>query len=432
LFEAVTTGGLEGLMKIAVFGLGYVGTTVSACLAHGGNEVVGIDPSEDKVNAVNSGRSPIVEPGLNEMIQAGREKELLSATNDAGRHIESCSVAIVCVGTPSSWDGSHNLSSIVEVSRQIAQLLKAGRRERLTIAYRSTIRPGTIDEIIHPIFKEVAEDRSDLYEIVYNPEFLRESVAIDDYFHPAKIVIGTKDGGPCQNLDRLHAGFDAPVYYSRYREAEISKFVDNTFHAVKITFANEVGRLCSRLGIDARKVHEMFIADTKLNISPYYLRPGGAFGGSCLPKDVRALQHIGGDTGANAHLIDSLLRSNEAHKHFLFDLAAKDLKPGSKVLLIGISFKANTDDLRESPNVDLARKLIQGGYALSVYDPDVDSVKLVGQNLGYIASNLPALRRLLVTKEQVESQTYDLVIDTRGWAKKFSLNGTRVLNVNAL
>jgi GDP-mannose 6-dehydrogenase len=419
-------------MKLAIFGLGYVGMTAAACLTREGHEVIGVDVSDEKIATVNSGRSPIVEPGLQDYVKTAVSKGLLIATHDATSHLESCAVAIVCVGTPSAPDGSHNLGFIAEVSRQISQIIAKGRSEPLTVVYRSTIRPGTIEEIILPIFRESLGDRMDLVELVYNPEFLRESTAIEDYFKPSKIVIGTKDGSRCKNLDAINANLNAPTFYTRYREAEITKFVDNTFHALKISFANEIGRVCLRMGIDAKKVHEIFVADTKLNISPYYLRPGGAFGGSCLPKDVRALQHISSDVGAHTHVVDALIRSNEAHKHFLFESCTRDLKAGAKVLMIGLSFKANSDDLRESPNIDLAYKLMKAGYVLSVYDPDLEPIKLVGQNLGYVASNLPALRDLLISKEVMEAESFDLIVDTRSWARRFSLKGSRIFDINAL
>ena len=418
-------------MKIAVFGLGYVGMTAAACLCREGHEVIGVDTSEEKIALVNSGQSPVTEPGVDDLVKMAVNKKLLIATLDAAPHLGSCSMAIVCVGTPSAPDGSHNMSYIAEVTRQIAGMVRGDRRKPLTIVYRSTMRPGTVDELILPIFQQSLRGLTGAIEIVYNPEFLRESVAIHDYFNPPKIVVGTWDGSPCRNLDELNATLKAPVFYTGYREAEITKFVDNTFHAVKVAFANEIGRICQQLSIDADKVHEIFVSDTKLNISQNYLRPGGPFGGSCLPKDVRALQHIAADVGAHTHLVDSLLRSNEAHKHFLFDHCTRGLERDAKVLMIGLSFKANSDDLRESPNIDLARKFLQSGYQLSVYDPHVQPAKLVGQNLGYAFSNLPMILKLLITREEMESTEYDLVVDNRGWSSRFSLNGARVIDINS-
>lgn len=419
-------------MKIAVFGLGYVGMTAAACLTRDGHEVVGVDVSDEKVAIVNAGKSPITEPGLDELVSRAVRKDLLSATKDASQHLDHCAMAIVCVGTPSAPDGSHNMSFIVEVSHRIAELVGLARSTPLTVVFRSTMRPGTIDELVLPIFEGVLKDRMDLVELVYNPEFLRESVAIEDFFNPPKIVIGTKNGERCTVLDELNATINAPVFYTTYRVAEMTKFVDNTFHAVKVAFANEVGRVCAKLGISAAAVHKIFVSDTKLNISPYYLRPGGAFGGSCLPKDVRALQHIASDVGAHTHVVDALLRSNDAHKNFLFENCVKAVPAGGHVLMLGLAFKENSDDLRESPNIDLARKLLQSHINLSIYDPHVEPSKLLGKNLGYAFSNLPALRKLLVPKSVAESELFDLVVDTRGWAKTMALRTGQVIDANTL
>jgi GDP-mannose 6-dehydrogenase len=419
-------------MKIAVFGLGYVGVTAAACLAREGHEVIGVDINDDKISAINAGRSPIAEPGLDDLIKIAVEKGSLAATKDPSTHLNSCQIAIVCVGTPSTPDGSHNMGYVAEVSRQIASLIDPARDEVLTVVYRSTMRPGTMDDLIRPIFDEALNQKKECFELVYNPEFLRESVAVEDFFNPPKIVIGTRDARACPMLDRLNSGIQAPVFYTNYREAELTKFVDNTFHAVKIAFANEIGRVCSQLGISTRTVHQIFVSDTKLNISAYYFRPGGAFGGSCLPKDVRALQHIASDVGAHTHLVDSLVRSNEAHKHFLFEICAKGLPLGAKVLMLGLAFKADSDDLRESPNVDLARKFLQANYDLSIYDPHVQPSKLLGQNLGYAFSNLPTMRKLLVSREAAETAQFDLVVDTRGWARSLVLNAGRIVDINTL
>lgn len=418
-------------MKIAILGLGYVGVTAAACLASQGHEVIGVDPNPTKVEAILAGRSPITEPGVEELIAEARERGLISATAVLDSSLASCELAIVCVGTPSAVDGSHNMTYIAEVSRQIAEVVKSNSSARLTVAYRSTVRPGTMEELIQPIFNSVLGKDVCRIELVYHPEFLRESSAIRDYFAPPKVVIGTKTGERCVALDTINEGIDAPLFYVKYRESEITKFVDNAFHAVKTTFANEIGRICSKLGISAAEVHRIFISDTKLNISPYYLRPGGAFGGSCLPKDVRALQHISRTSGGFTHLIDSLLVSNDAHKSFLFDYVVQGLPHGAKILLMGIAFKNESDDLRESPNVDLARMLLTAGYRLSIFDPFVTPQNLMGQNLG-VLSNSPFIRELLVQQEVIESTSWDLVIDTRSVAGNYSLDANRIIDINRL
>lgn len=421
-------------MKIAVFGLGYVGFTGMCCMASQGHQVVGFDVSAPKVEAINAGRSPITEPGLDALLARGLEQGLIVAHTAIGDRLAECDMAIVCVGTPSAPDGSHNMSYIAEVSRQIAAALPPGG-PGITVTYRSTIRPGSMEHLITPIFQETmgADRFTAEIELVYNPEFLREGTAVQDYFHPPKIVVGTRDGSPSARMNALNEGLDATVFNVPFAEAQITKFVDNTWHAVKVAYANEIGRICLQLGLSASKVHEIFVSDTKLNISPYYLRPGGAFGGSCLPKDVRALQYIANDAGANTQLINSLLNSNASHKYRLFQLATKGLKPGAKVLLAGVAFKADTDDLRESPNIDLARNLLREGFALSVFDPGVTPRNLVGANLGYAFSTLPELNRLFVTRDQAEAQSWDRVIITNATGKKLSLPaGQDIVNLGSL
>ena len=370
------------------------------------------------------------------MLQEGLKKGLITASTSIGDHLDECDLAIVCVGTPSAADGSHNMGYIADVTRQIAAALKSDRKKTLTVAYRSTIRPGSVEELIAPIFEASLGDKADeIIELVYNPEFLRESSAVQDYFEPPKIVIGTKDGKPNTAMETLNANIkveDGKTFYVGFREAEFTKFVDNTWHAVKVAYANEIGRVCLQLGIKATQVHEIFKSDTKLNISPYYTRPGGAFGGSCLPKDVRALQYISGDAGAMTPLVDSLIRSNEAHKHRLFERAANGLKPGAKVLMAGLAFKAGTDDLRESPNVDLARKFLTAGFDLEIYDPAIDADKLVGANLGYAYSQLPTLERILVSKEAAEAGNYARVIVTNATIKELNMGDVETCDLNAL
>lgn len=419
-------------MKIAIFGLGYVGFTAMCCLASEGHSVVGIDVNPEKVESIRQGRAPIKEPKVEEMLQKGLADGLVTAFTSATGQLDDCDMAIVCVGTPSGADGGHDMRYIIDVTRQIAGELKPGRAP-LTVVFRSTIRPGTLDELIHPIFAARHGPATDsLVELVYNPEFLREASAVYDYFNPPKIVIGTIDGKPSANMDKLNEGLDAPVFYVRFRESEITKFVDNTWHAVKVAFANEIGRVCLSLDISAKQVHEIFVSDTKLNISPYYTRPGGAFGGSCLPKDVRALQRISADCGANTHMIDSLLRSNDAHKHELFRRVAETLEPGAKVLLAGLAFKAGTDDLRESPNVDLARMLLQAGYEVSIYDPAVEAGQLVGANLGYIYTRIPQLETLLVDKARAEAGDFDRVVINNATAKQLDLDAAKCIDLSAL
>lgn len=412
-------------MKVAIFGLGYVGFTAACCIASEGHQVIGIDVSQKKVRQIMAGQAPIVEPRVQDMLADGIAKGRIAADVNVGVHLDECDLAIVCVGTPSAADGSHNMGFIADVTRQIATALTGDRDRPLVVAYRSTFRPGTVEELVLPIFQAtLGEEMGDRVQVVYNPEFLREGSAVEDYFNPPKMVIGTQDGTPNPVMEALNVNIDAPTFVVRYRESEITKFVDNSWHAVKVAFANEVGRICLAQGVSAQQVHQIFVSDTKLNISPYYMRPGGAFGGSCLPKDVRALQYIAADTGANLPLINSLLGSNEAHKHRLFEFAVEGLQKPARILLAGLAFKAGTDDLRESPNVDLARKLLAAGYELEIYDPSIDAAKLVGANLGYAYSQLPVLERLLVDRAHAEGAQYDRVIASNATINGLALSGS--------
>jgi GDP-mannose 6-dehydrogenase len=422
-------------VKVAIFGVGYVGLTSAACLINDGHHVIGVDVSESKVRMINEGKSPIYEPGLEELLTLGVKDGRLEAFQEIGDRLADCAIAIVCVGTPSAVDGSHNMGYIAEVSRQIAIAAMAmpDRERPLTVMYRSTMRPGSIDKLIAPIFKGFHGETLTKVELVYNPEFLRESTALKDYYAPPKIVVGTIDGQPSATVDELYGAIEAPRFYVGYREAEITKFVDNSFHALKVAFANEIGRICGREGVSAKTVHQIFVSDTKLNISPYYLRPGGAFGGSCLPKDVRALTYLSNEVGAETFVLDAIMRSNDAHKRYLFEKATENATPGAKVLLNGLAFKANSDDLRESPYIDLARRLLQGGYDLKIWDPQLEPSALTGQNLGYSFAHLPEMTSLLLrTKDQLVAAGFDLIIDARGDAASLGLDGVPIAGINSL
>lgn len=421
-------------MKIAIFGLGYVGFTAACCISSEGHQVIGVDVSDAKIEDVNNGCPPFEEPGLAELMRKGSAEGGLSATKDPQIALEGAQLAIVCVGTPSGPDGAHDMRYIADVSRQIAAALKERPGPKITVAYRSTMRPGSIRHLITPIFQaHLGDGWQDRAELVYNPEFLREAQAVEDYFFPSKIVIGTHDGRPSETMKALHANIDAPEFVTGFEEAEITKFVDNSWHAVKVAFANEIGRVCEKMDISAAMVHKIFVADTKLNISPYYTRPGGAFGGSCLPKDVRALQFIASDIGANTHLVDSLLRSNEAHKNHQYDRILAAVPPGGRVLMAGLAFKAETDDLRESPNVDLARKLLSAGVRLRIFDPALVPSKLRGQNLGYTYANLPTIDQLLISKPEAEALHWDVVVASNATIAKLALAaGTPVIATHTI
>lgn len=396
-------------MNIVIVGLGYVGVTGAACLSAQGHTVHGVDVNPDKVESLNAGRSPIAEPGVDELLQNAHREGRLTASTEIPSIVDQ-DLVVVCVGTPSAADGSHNMNYIIESSRQIANAIQPHDRQ-VTVAFRSTFRPGTMNNLIAPLFADLLGlDFEDRVELVYNPEFLRESTAVADYFTPPKIVVGTRSGSPSDTLDRANRGIESPVFNTGYREAELTKFVDNTWHAVKVAFANEVGRVCEAHDVDASVVHEIFTSDTKLNISAYYMRPGGAFGGSCLPKDVRAMQYLAESEQVEVPLFHSLLTSNEKHIAFQTQRVLDRVESGSKVLVIGVAFKKDTDDMRESPSVRLVADLIKKGYDVRVYDPVVQMSLLVGQNLSYVLTTIPTLRDLLIDESAAAEFYPDLAV----------------------
>ena len=419
-------------MRVAIFGLGYVGLTSAGCLVQEGHTIAGFDVSAEKIESLNAGKCPIFEPGLEELIALGVREKRLSASLLADGRLEECDVALVCVGTPSAAGGAHDMRYIDNVTREIAGQAKAGRAKPLTVVYRSTMRPGTMDGLVRPAMEAALGPGHPGIELVYNPEFLRESSAIKDYFSPPKIVIGTADAKPNANMDALYAKIEAPRFYTRFREAEITKFVDNSFHALKVAFANELGRICLKHGVSASTMHRIFISDTKLNISPYYLRPGSPFGGSCLPKDVRALAHLSEEAGADTPVIASLIGSNEAHKRFIFEYATEGLSPGASILLNGIAFKSNSDDLRESPQIDLVRMILEAGFKLDIHDSVVKADHLIGQNLRYSQGKLPSLADLLIAGADLPHRAYDRVIDARGNAASLGVKAKSIVDVSSL
>ena len=386
-------------MKIVVFGLGYVGATATACLLRDGHTVIGVDVSPDKASKIESGVSPVSEPGLDELLAAGRDAGRLSADTGVGRHLDDADIAMVCVGTPSLPGGGLDLTQVSAVSAELGEALKTRdpAREALIVAYRSTMYPGAMEEVILPaLIGAAGEDPGTRFEAVLNPEFLRESTAIQDYYAPSRVVVGEREPGVTKRMLGVYDHIDAPFFELPYRTAEMVKLSDNGFHALKVVFANEIGRLALELDVDPEPLIDVFLSDTKLNISPYYLRPGGAFGGSCLPKDVRAISALAGIRGVELPVMSNVITSNEAHKRYLAERVMARLGPGASVLLIGLTFKAETDDLRESPLIDLAEALVGKGYDLKIYDPDLKNRELVGANLAYVQQRLPHLSRLLV------------------------------------
>ncbi|MGA9768330.1 MAG: nucleotide sugar dehydrogenase [Blastocatellia bacterium] len=382
-------------MRISVFGLGYVGTVTAACLAVGGHGVIGVDIASDKVESINSGRSPIVERGIDLIIAQTVESGHLRATHETEDAIAESDLAIVCVGTPSAENGSLNTEYVERVTAQIGLALCRDRKKDFLFVLRSTVLPGTTRKIVLPVLEQTTgRAAGEGYDVVFHPEFLREGSSVEDFHHPPKIVIGERSAGTSQPLQQLYECFQAPRFVMGLEVAEMIKYADNSFHAVKIAFANEIGRFCRSHDIDGREVMEVFCADRQLNISPAYLRPGFAFGGSCLPKDVQALLYQARHSDINLPMLEGVMPSNNEQVERVFR-RIESCRP-SEIGFVGLAFKPGTDDLRESPLVTLAERLLGRGHKLSICDADVQAARLVGGNLTYVEQRLPHLSGLLV------------------------------------
>jgi GDP-mannose 6-dehydrogenase len=384
-------------MKVSIFGLGYVGVVTSACLARDGHEVVGVDVTAGKVDDVNAGRSPIIEPEVDTLIAAAVAEGRLSATTDAQAALAATDLALICVGTPSRPDGSLDDRYLVQVIEQVGRLL-GERGRRFDVVVRSTVVPGTLRKSVIPLLERVSgRPAGDGYEVSFHPEFLREGTAVYDFYNPPKIVVGERSEGTGDAVLGLYdAAIEAPRVRCSLEVAEMVKYCDNMFHALKVTFANEVGIFCRAHRIDSQEVMQIFCSDTKLNISPRYLRPGFAFGGSCLPKDLRAFLSVARSLSLRLPMLESVLPSNALQVESAVE--AVIASGARRVGLHGIAFKAGTDDLRESPLVDLAERLLGKGRRLVVFDEQVKMARLVGGNRSYIDQKLPHLAELLTDK----------------------------------
>ncbi|MFN0085097.1 MAG: nucleotide sugar dehydrogenase [Blastocatellia bacterium] len=380
-------------MKLSIFGLGYVGCVSAACFADAGNDVIGVDVNPLKVEIINSGLSPVVEPGVQEMIAASVQKQQLRATTDVARAIAETDISLVCVGTPSNPNGSLDLSYIKRVCQEIGAALSSKTGYHI-IVIRSTMLPGTIATTVIPTLEVYSGKRARRdFGVAINPEFLREGASIHDFNHPPFTLIGADDEDTAGPLRRLYAGIDAPVLVVGIKEAEMVKYACNTFHALKVTFANEIGMIAKSLGVDSHRVMEVFCHDTKLNLSPYYLKPGFAFGGSCLPKDLRALSHKAKEMDVNIPMLNSILPSNQFQIERALEMV---LRTGKKRIgVLGLSFKTNTDDLRESPLVTLVERMIGKGLKLEIYDREVELARLFGANKEFIENEIPHISSLM-------------------------------------
>ncbi len=389
-------------MKVSVFGLGYVGSVSAASFAADGHTVVGVDVNSDKVASLNDGRSPIVEKGLDELIRDTAADGRLRATTDTREAVHATDLSLICVGTPSRKNGSLDLTYLERVCEQIGESLK-DKADYHVIVVRSTVLPGTTHGIVIPALERTSgKQYGSGFGVAVNPEFLREGTAIRDFRTPPMTLVGHNYSSDAAPTMALYDRVEAEMVTTSIRTAEMIKYASNTWHALKVCFANEVGNLCKRLDIDSHEVMDIFCKDDKLNLSSYYMKPGFAFGGSCLPKDVRAMQYRAKEVDLEMPVIQSILGSNQLQIQHAIDLIAE---AGSKRIgLLGFSFKAGTDDLRESPIVILAEALLGKGYQLSIYDKNVSIARLVGANKDYINQQIPHLSSLL-------SESLDEVIE---------------------
>jgi len=381
-------------MKVAIFGLGYVGTVCAACFAEVEHEVLGVDVSPLKVEMVNEGRSPIVEPGLEEAMKAGAASGRIRATTNSAEGIAWADISLVCVGTPARENGSLNLEHVYGVCRQIGEALKARTEGYHVVTIRSTMLPGTLAECRAILEEHSGKKVGENFGLACNPEFLREGSALKDFRNPPYTLVGTGDERSAEALRQLYKHVDAPFYNTDIAVAEMIKYVNNSYHALKVAFGNEVGLLCKQLGIDSHQVMDFFCRDTKLNISPVYFRPGFAFGGSCLPKDLSAINYRARTFDVEVPVLANVLPSNRNHLKHGFKLITSQEK--RRIGLLGLSFKAGTDDLRESPLVELVEMLLGKGYEVRIYDRNVNLAKLVGANKSYIENVIPHVSQLFV------------------------------------
>jgi GDP-mannose 6-dehydrogenase len=377
-------------MKINIYGLGYVGSVSAACLAAAGHDVLGIDIDTAKVESINRGQSAVVEPGLSELINAGVVSGKLRATVD---QIEDADVSMVCVGTPSNENGSLGLHFVTRAMAQIGEFLKA-RSAYHVVCIRSTVLPGTLTSLVVPALEQHSGKKAGKdFGVCMNPEFLREGSSIKDFYAPPFTIIGEFDSRSGDVIQQLYADISAPVIRTKLGVAEMVKYAGNAYHALKVTFANEIGTICKRLGLDGREVMEIFCRDDKLNVSAAYLQPGFAFGGSCLPKDLRALLHRAKEVDLEPPVLRSVLVSNTNQIDEAYRLIKKTGK--KKIAMLGLSFKPGTDDLRESPIAELIEILLGKGHDVSIYDREVSLARLHGSNRTYIEHTIPHISRLM-------------------------------------
>jgi GDP-mannose 6-dehydrogenase len=395
-------------MKVSVFGVGYVGTVLAACMAEEGHEVIAVDISAEKVRSINAGETPISEPGVPALIQRAVLAKRLRATTDACDAILSTELSFVCVGTPSLHNGNLDLRYVLQACEDIARAIALKSAYHMLVI-RSTILPGAMRRYVVPMLREVSRKEPGVdFGLAYYPEFLREGSAVEDFRAPAVAVIGPLDERTGGVLTQLNEGNGAEIHNVDMGTAEAIKYANNSWHALKVSFANEIGQICKASGIDGRKVMAVLCADRKLNISPAYLKPGFAFGGSCLPKDLRALRYHAKTLDVQSFVLDAALAANQHQIDRVIGMVARNGK--RRIAILGLTFKPDTDDLRESPLVELVERLIGKGFEVVIYDSDLQLSRLVGSNRRFAMQHLPHLSGLLVADLEDALERSDIVV----------------------
>lgn len=399
-------------MKISVFGLGYVGCVTAACLARDGHDVLGIDVNEVKLELLRSGKSPIKEPGLDELINQVVCEKRLQMTGDAKKAVLESEISLICVGTPSNDNGSLKLNYVINVCREIGEALKS-KQDFHVVVIRSTVLPGAVESDLIPELERSSGLKAGVdFGVTTNPEFLREGSAIKDYLHPSLIVVGESETRSGDITAQLYATLNLPVTRTNIRTAQMVKYASNAYHALKVTFANEMGNLCKKNGIDGQEMMEIFAQDDQLNISAAYLRPGFSFGGSCLPKDLRALMYHAKENDLECDVLSAIMSSN--HRQTEMGIKMVEKSGHKRVGILGLSFKANTDDLRESPAIIMAETLVGRGYQVRIYDEKVELSQLIGSNKSFLEKELPHIASLMSdTIESLVSDS-DVLVITNG------------------
>lgn len=383
-------------MRISIFGLGYVGCVSLGCLARNGHQVIGVDSNTTKVDYINNGKATIVEVEIDQIIEQQHKAGRISATTDYVDAIINTEASIICVGTPSTNDGHLDLSAIFIVAEEIGSALKE-KDSFHVVLIRSTVLPGT-NEKVNSILEEASgKKRDSSFSVVSNPEFLREGSSVRDYYNPAYTIIGSDNEKAIRYVKEIYKDINAPFIVTDIKIAELIKYVNNAFHASKVVFANEIGNICKKLNIDSHKLMDIFCQDNKLNISPYYLKPGFCYGGSCLPKDLKALKTIAHNNYLECPSLESIEKSNETHKKIILDQIISFGK--EKIGFLGLSFKDGTDDLRNSPIIEILEILLGKGFDIRIYDKNVHIAKLVGANREYILRKIPYVSKFIVGKE---------------------------------